>query len=66
MGKNYDRGMGRSSTMQDRLIDRVERTKFFYQDEVETQTWQPPARSWTPERWENRRKVIATAVTKGK
>lgn len=55
MAKNYDRGLGRSMQMHEKLIDRAERKMFFYgEDRTTSQPAPEPKRAWTPERWANR------------
>jgi hypothetical protein len=57
MAKNYDRGLGRSMRMHDRLIERAQRTVFSLPEEGTTPDPQhaaEPKRAWTPERWAHR------------
>lgn len=61
MAKNYDRGLGRSMQMHDRLIDRAERRVFSLPEERTTEPQPERKRAWTPERWAHR---IARAAGK--
>lgn len=60
MAKSWDRGMGRSSRMHEKLIDRAERTMWF-QPPKESPEVPETKRAWTPERWAHR---ISTAAKK--